>query len=73
MFYYNVKFANGESLVILSAGDPVDEIPAEFQGDVANVETICEVSGDRQLADSLVHVPQLATDTSTIFFTDEEV
>ena len=44
MFYYEVKFTNGESLVILADGDPVDEIPVEFQGDVTNVETICEVS-----------------------------
>ena len=44
MFYYEVKFTNGESLVILSDGDPIEEIPAEFQGDVTNVETICEVS-----------------------------
>ena len=35
MFYYRVKFAN-ESTVILSAGDPVDEVPVEFQGDVVN-------------------------------------
>ena len=59
MFYYEVKFANGESTVILSAGDPVDEIPVEFQGDVVNVETICEVSGGpanraRTLAESLI-------------------
>ena len=45
MFYYEVKFANGESLVILSDGNPVDEIPVEFQGDVTNVDTICEVTG----------------------------
>ena len=44
MFFYDIKFANGESTVVLSAGDPVDEIPAEFQGDVVNVNTICEVS-----------------------------
>ena len=61
MFYYEVKFTNGESTVILSAGDPVDEIPVEFQGDVTNVETICEVSGGpanraRQLADALLEV-----------------
>ena len=43
MFYYEVKFANGETTVILSAGDPVEEIPVEFHGDVTNVETICEV------------------------------
>ena len=43
MFYYEVKFVNGENLVILADGDPVDEIPVEFQGDVVNVETICEV------------------------------
>ena len=43
MFYYEVKFANGESLVILSDGNPVDEIPVEFQGDVVNVDTVCEV------------------------------
>jgi hypothetical protein len=49
MFYYNVKFANGESTVILSAGDPVDEIPVEFQGDVTNVDTICEVSPYREV------------------------
>ena len=44
VFYYEVKFANGETTVILSAGDPVDEIPVEFQGDVVNVETVCEVA-----------------------------
>ena len=44
MFYYEVKFTNGESVVILTDGDPVEEIPVEFQGDVTNVETICEVS-----------------------------
>ena len=44
MFYYNVKFINGESLVILADGDPVDEIPVEFQGDVINVDTLCEVN-----------------------------
>jgi hypothetical protein len=44
MFYYNVKFTNGESLVILADGDPVDEIPVEFQGDVINVDTLCEVT-----------------------------
>ena len=44
MFYYNVKFTNGESLVILADGDPVDEIPVEFQGEVVNVDTICEVA-----------------------------
>ena len=44
MFYYNVKFTNGESLVILADGDPVDEIPVEFQGYVVNVETIFEVA-----------------------------
>ena len=44
MFYYNVKFTNGETLVILSDGDPVDEVPVEFQGDVIDVATICEVS-----------------------------
>ena len=49
MFYYEVKFANGESTVILSAGDPVDEVPVEFQGDVVNVETICEVSPYREV------------------------
>jgi len=43
MFYYEVKFANGESTVILADGDPVDEIPVEFQGEVVNVDTICEV------------------------------
>ena len=49
MFYYEVKFANGQSTVVLSAGDPVDEIPVEFQGDVTNVETICEVSPYREV------------------------
>ena len=49
MIYYDVKFANGESTVILSAGDPVDEIAVEFQGDVVNVETICEVSPYREV------------------------
>ena len=49
MFYYEVKFANGESTVILSAGDPVDEVPVEFQGDVVNVDTICEVSPYREV------------------------
>ena len=44
MFYYNVKFANGESLVLLTDGDPVDEVPVEFQGDVIDVTTICEVT-----------------------------
>lgn len=44
MFYYEVKFINGESLVILSDGDPIEDIPVEFQGDVTNVDTICEVS-----------------------------
>ena len=44
VFYYEVKFANGESLVILADGDPVDQIPVEFQGDVVNVETVCEVA-----------------------------
>jgi len=44
MFYYNVKFTNGESLVILSDGDPVDEVPVEFQGDVIDVTTLCEVA-----------------------------
>ena len=44
MFYYEVKFTNGERpAVILADGDPVDEIPVEFQGDVTNVDTICEV------------------------------
>ena len=43
MFYYNVKFTNGESLVILSDGDPVNEVPVEFQGDVIDVTTLCEV------------------------------
>jgi hypothetical protein len=61
MFYYNVKFANGESLVLLTDGDPVDEVPVEFQGDVIDVTTICEVSGGpakraRQLADALLEV-----------------
>ena len=50
MFYYEVKFANGQSTVVLSAGDPVDEIPAEFQGDVTNVDTICEVSPYREVS-----------------------
>ena len=49
MFYYEVKFTNGETTVILAAGDPVDEIPVEFQGDVVNVETICEVSPYREV------------------------
>ena len=44
MFYYNIKFTNGESLVILSDGDPVNEVPVEFQGDVIDVTTICKVS-----------------------------
>ena len=44
MFYYEVKFINGETTVILTDGNPVDEIPVEFQGDVTNVDTICEVS-----------------------------
>ena len=44
MFYYEVKFTNGQSLVIMSDGDPVDEVPVEFQGDVVDVTTICEVS-----------------------------
>jgi hypothetical protein len=44
MFYYEVKFTNGESLVILADGDPVDEIPVEFQGDVINVDTLFEVA-----------------------------
>ena len=43
MFYYEVKFANGESLVILSDGNTVDDIPVEFQGDVVNVDTVCAV------------------------------
>jgi len=50
VFYYELKFANGERTVVLSAGDPVDEIPAEFQGDVVNVETICEVSPYREVS-----------------------
>jgi hypothetical protein len=44
VFYYNIKFTNGESLVILADGDPVEEIPVEFQGDIVDVETICEVA-----------------------------
>ena len=44
MFYYNVKFTNGESLVLLTDGDPVDEIPVEFQGDVTDIVTICKVA-----------------------------
>ena len=61
MFYYEVKFTNGESTVILTDGDPVDVIPVEFQGDVIDVTTICEVSGTpanraRQLADALLEV-----------------
>ena len=44
MFYYNVRFNNGESLVIMSAGDPTDEVPVEFQGDITDIQTICEVS-----------------------------
>ena len=43
MFYYRIKFTNGDDTVVLSAGDPVDEIPVEFQGDVVDVETICHV------------------------------
>ena len=43
MFYYNVKFANGQSVVIMSDGDPVEQVPVEFQGDVVDVTTICEV------------------------------
>ena len=44
MFYYEVKFTNGQSVVILTDGDPVDEVPVEFQGDVIDVATICEVN-----------------------------
>ena len=44
MFYYNVKFTNGQSVVIMSDGDPVDQVPVEFQGDVIDVTTICEVN-----------------------------
>ena len=44
MFYYEVKFTNGESLVILADGDPVEDIPVEFQGDIVNVDTLCEVT-----------------------------
>ena len=44
MFYYEVKFTNGESLVILADGDPVEDIPVEFQSDVIDVTTICEVN-----------------------------
>lgn len=44
MFYYNVKFNNGETLAVLSAGDPTDEVPVEFQGDITDIQTICEVS-----------------------------
>ena len=44
MFYYNIKFINGESLVILSDGDPLNEVPVEFQGDVIDVITLSEVS-----------------------------
>ena len=44
MFYYNVKFANGQSIALLTDGDPVDEVPVEFQGDVIDVTTICEVT-----------------------------
>ena len=44
MFYYNIKFTNGESLVIMTDGDPVNEVPVEFQGDVLDITTICEVS-----------------------------
>ena len=44
MFYYNVKFANGDTLVIMSEGDPTDEVPVEFQGDITDIQTICEVS-----------------------------
>jgi hypothetical protein len=43
MFYYEVKFTNGQSVVIMSDGDPVNEVPVEFQGDVIDVTTICEV------------------------------
>jgi len=28
----------------MSDGDPVNEVPVEFQGDVIDVTTICEVS-----------------------------
>ena len=61
MFYCEVKFTNGQSLVIMSDGDPVNEVPVEFQGDVIDVTTICEVSGGpakraRQLADALLEV-----------------
>ena len=45
MFYYELKFTNGETVVILTDGDPVDEVPVEFQGDVVDVTTICEVTG----------------------------
>ena len=44
MFYYNVKFTNGESFVIMTDGNPVNEVPVEFQGDVIDIATICEVS-----------------------------
>jgi hypothetical protein len=44
MFYYEVKFTNGQSVVIMSDGDPVNEVPVEFQGDVIDVTTICAVS-----------------------------
>ncbi len=44
MFFYDIKFSNGQSTVVLSAGDPVDQIPVQFQGDVVNVNTICEVT-----------------------------
>ena len=44
MFYYNIKFINGDDLVILSDGDPVNEVPVEFQGDILDVTTVCEVS-----------------------------
>ena len=43
MFYYEVKFTNGQSVVVMSDGDPVNEVPVEFQGDVIDVTTICEV------------------------------
>lgn len=44
MFYYEVKFTNGESAIIMSAGDPTDDVPVEFQGDITDIRTICEVS-----------------------------
>ena len=44
MFYYEVKFNNGQTVVVSSVGDPTDEVPVEFQGDITDIKTICEVS-----------------------------